>query len=52
MMRTARIPEGRAVNGAILALAMKMTMVRVRRTRRAVRKRPGKGREQWMGRGK
>jgi hypothetical protein len=30
-------------------MAITMTMVRVRRTRRAVRKGPGKGREQRMG---
>src|SRR5882757_5164465 len=52
MMRTGRIPEGQAVEGAVLAMAMTMTTARVRRTRRAVRKEPGKGREQRMGRGK
>jgi len=52
MMRTGRIPEPRAVDGAVLAMEMRMTMVRVRRTRRAVRKRPGKGREQRTGKGK
>jgi len=52
MMRTGRIPEHRAVEGAVLAMAMTMTMATVRRTRRAVRKGPGKGREQRMGRGK
>ena len=52
MMRTRRIPERRAVEGAVLAMAMTMTMARVRRTRREVRKGPGKGREQRTGRGK
>jgi hypothetical protein len=33
-------------------MAMKMTMARVRRTPREVRKGPGKGREQRTGRGK
>jgi len=46
MMRTVRIPERRAVEGAVLAMAMTMTMERVRRTRREVRKGPGKGRKQ------
>jgi len=52
MMRTGRIPERRAVDGAVLAMKMTMTMARVMRTPRAVRKGPGKGREQRMGRGK
>jgi len=52
MMTTGRIPERRAVEGAILAMAMTMTTARVRRTHRAVRKGPGKGRVQRMGRGK
>ena len=52
MMRTARIPEGRAAEGAVLAMAMTMMTPRVRRTRRAVRKKPGKGRVQRMGWGK
>jgi hypothetical protein len=51
MMRTGRIPERRAWEGALLAVSMTMTMARVRRTRRAVRKGPGKGREQRKGRG-
>jgi hypothetical protein len=51
MMRTGRIPERRAVEGAILAMAMTMKMARLRRTRRAVRKGPGKGRDQRTGRG-
>jgi hypothetical protein len=50
-MRTGRIPERRAVEGAVLAMAMTMTMARVRRSRREVRKEPGKGREQRTGRG-
>jgi len=49
MMRTGRIPERRAEEWAVLVMAMTMTMARVRRTRRVVRKRPGKGREQRMG---
>ena len=52
MMRTRRIPERRAVEEAVLAMALTMTTARVRRTRRAVRKGPGKGREQRTGRGK
>jgi hypothetical protein len=52
MMRTERIPEHRAVESAVLAMAMTITMARVRRTRRALRKEPGKRREQRMRRGK
>ena len=52
MMRTAQIPECRGVDGVALAIAMTITMARVRRTRRVVSKGPGKGREQMMGRGK
>jgi len=51
MMTTGQIPERRAVEGAILVIAMTITTARVKRTRRAVRKGPGKGREQRMGRG-
>jgi len=51
MMTTGRIPEHRAVEGANLAMAMTMTTARVRRTRRAVRKGPGKSRVPRMGRG-
>jgi len=51
MMRTERIPEGRVVERAVLAVAITMTMARVRRTRRAVRTGPGKVREQRSGRG-
>jgi hypothetical protein len=52
MMTTRRIPERRAVDGAVPAMAMTMTTARMRRTRSAVRKGPGKGRIQRMGRGK
>ena len=52
MLRTRRIPERRAVEGDVLAMAMAMTMARVRKTCREVRKGPGKGREQMTGRGK
>jgi hypothetical protein len=52
MMRTGRITERLAVEGAALELVMTMTTARVRRTRRAVRKGPGNGREQRMGRRK
>ena len=52
MMTTGRIPERRAVDGAVLAMTMTMITARVSRTRRAVRKGPGKGRVQMMGRGK
>jgi hypothetical protein len=52
MMRTGWISEGRAVEGAVLAITIKMITGRVRRTCRAVRKGPGKGREQRMGWGK
>jgi len=51
-MTTGRIPERRAVEGAVVAMAMTMTTATVRRTRRAVRKGLGKGRVQRMGRGK
>ena len=51
-MRTARIPERRALDGAVLVMAMTMTTTRVRRACRAVRNGLGKGREQRMGRGK
>jgi hypothetical protein len=51
MMTTGRIPEHRAVEGAVLAMAMTMTMARVRMTRREVRKGPGKERDQRTGRG-
>jgi hypothetical protein len=52
MLRTGRIPERRAVDGAVLAMTMTMMTASVRRTPRAVRKGPGKGREQRMARGK
>jgi hypothetical protein len=51
-MRTGRISNGRAVEGAVLAMTVSMMTARVSRTRRAVRKEPGKGRVQRMGRGK
>jgi hypothetical protein len=51
MMTTGRIQVRRAVEGAILAMAMTMTTARVRRPRMVVRKGPGTGREQRMGRG-
>jgi hypothetical protein len=51
MMRTGRIPERRAVEGADLAMALTMNIARVRRTRRAVRNVAGKGTEQRTGRG-
>jgi hypothetical protein len=52
MMKTRWIPEGQAVEGDVLAMSMTMTTARVRRTCRAVRKEPRKGRVQRMGRGK
>ena len=52
MMTTGQILVRRAVERAVMAMAITMTTARVRRTRRAVRKRLGKGREQRMGRGK
>ena len=52
MMRTGRIPEHSAVEGAVLAMTITMTTARVRRTRRAVRQGLGNGRAQRMGRGK
>jgi hypothetical protein len=52
MMTTGLIPVRQAVEGAVLARAITMTTARVRRTCRALRKGPGKGREQTTGRGK
>jgi len=52
MLTTGQIPERRAVEGAVLTMAMTMMTARVRRTRREVRKGPGKGRVHRMGRGK
>jgi hypothetical protein len=52
MMTTARIAEHRVLDRALLAKAMTMRTARVRRTPRSVRKGPGMGREQRMGRGK
>jgi hypothetical protein len=45
MIRTGRIPERRAVEGAVLAMAMTISTMRVRRTRMAVSKGLGKRRE-------
>jgi hypothetical protein len=50
MMRTERIPECGAAEGAVQAMSMTMTVARVRRTRRAVRKGPAKGWKQRTGR--
>jgi hypothetical protein len=50
IMRTERFPQYRAVNGAVLVLAMAMTMARVKSTRKPVRKEPGTGMVQQMGR--
>jgi hypothetical protein len=47
-----RISERRAVEGAVLVMAMTMTTARVRGTRRVVRKGAGKGRVQKMRRGR
>ena len=52
MMRTGRIPVRRAVEGAVVVMAMTLSMARAWRTRRVVRMGPGKGREQMTGRGK
>jgi hypothetical protein len=48
IMRTGRIPEGRAVEGPVLAMAMTIMTVRMKRTRRVVRKEQGKGRVERM----
>jgi hypothetical protein len=48
MMTTGRIPVRRAVEGAVLAMAMTMMTARVRRTRKAMGKGGGKGRDQRM----
>ena len=50
-MTTGLIPVRRAVEEAVLVMAMTVTTTRVRRTHRAVRKGPGMGREERMGRG-
>jgi hypothetical protein len=52
MMTSGLIQLRRAVEGAVLATVMAMMTLRVRRTCRAVRKGPGKGRKQRMERGK
>jgi len=49
LMRTGQILKGGVVEGAIRPVAMTMTMARVSRPRRVVRKGPGKGRDQRMG---
>jgi len=49
VMRTGGIPERGVVEGAVLEMPMTVRMARVRRTRREVRKGPGKGREQRTG---
>ena len=51
MMRTGRISEHRAVEGAALAIAITMLKVRVMRTRRVVRYEPGEEQERRVGRG-
>jgi hypothetical protein len=51
-MRTWRIPQRQAGEGAVLAMAMTTKMARVKRTRREVRHGLAKGREQRTGRGK
>jgi hypothetical protein len=45
MMRTAQIRERHVVQGAVLAMAVRILTVRVTTTQRAVRKEPAKGRE-------
>jgi len=52
MMRTGRIPKRRAVEGAVLVMAMSMMTARVRRACRAVRKEQGKGKGTKDGKGK
>jgi hypothetical protein len=49
-MRSGQLTEGLAVEEAILAMAVAMTMARVRGTHKAVRKRPGMGWKHRMGR--
>jgi hypothetical protein len=51
-MITRQIPEGVAVEGAVLELVMIITTARVRRTRRAVRQGLVRGRVQRLGRGR
>ena len=51
MMRTGRISEHRAVEGAVLAIAITMLKVRVMRTRRVVRYELGEEQERRVGRG-
>jgi hypothetical protein len=52
IMRTGRIPEHQAVEGAVWAMAITITMENVRSACGAVRKGPGKGREQRTEKGK
>ena len=49
--RTGRFQEGGAVYAAFLAMAMAMTMARMRRTLSAVTIGPGQAWEEWIGRG-
>jgi hypothetical protein len=49
-MRSGQLTEGLAVEEAILAMAVAMTMARVRGTHKVVRKRPGMGWKHRMGR--
>jgi len=42
MMRKGQIPARRVVEGATLAMAMTMTMARLRKTHRVVKMGPGK----------
>jgi len=51
-MRTWRILESRAVEGAVRDVAMKITMAKVRRTCRVATDRSEKGRERTIGKGK
>jgi len=44
MMRTGWIPDHRVVERAVLSMAMTTMTLRGRKTSRAVRKEPGKGR--------
>jgi hypothetical protein len=45
MMRTGGIPESHTVDGAVLVMAMAMTMAKLRRTCRAARNGPGRPRQ-------
>jgi len=48
LMTTGWIPERRAFEGVVLAMAMARTTARVKRTPRLVRMETGNRREQWM----